>query len=464
MADPDQHDIPDKPTGEGVHLAQWEKPFELIISPIEEFVHRQSTTGLLLMFTAVIALVLANSPMASQYQQLKDLYAGISVGDWQFKLSLLHWVNDGLMAFFFFIVGLELKREISVGELSNLKQATLPIACAIGGMVVPALIYTAFNFGMASISGWGIPMATDIAFAIGILVLLANRVPKALITFLVALAIVDDLGAVLVIAVFYTNTIDLWWLLAAASVLVLLIFLNLGGVRKILPYFLLAIVLWFTLLQSGVHATLAGVLGAFTVPARPKYDPTKFSEYVAKLMNKFDESYNRKKNILLNDELHAVVQTLEEGIHSVQPPLQRLEHIWHLPVSFLVIPAFALLNAGVPISVSSLQATLTNPIALGIEAGLLIGKFVGITGTAWLVLKLGIAKLPSGTSFSQIAGVSFLASIGFTMAIFIAELGFEENSEELLLAKTGILLASVTAGIIGYTWLYLSADKKSSPQ
>jgi len=459
MTDAKQHDNADEPSGEGVHSAQWEKPLSKILSPLEEFVHRQSTSGLLLMLTALIALVLANSPLSDMYQQVKAMYAGISLGDWQLKMSVLHWVNDGLMAFFFFIVGLELKREISVGELSNLMQATLPIACAIGGMVVPALIYVFFNAGTSSISGWGIPMATDIAFAIGILVLLADRVPKTLITFLVALAIVDDLGAVLVIAIFYTNTINLSWLLMAGLILVLLVFLNLGGVRKILPYFLLAIVLWLAVLQSGVHATLAGVLGAFTVPSRPRYDPGKFSEYVSKLMKKFDDSYARKPNILLNDELHSVTQSLEESIHAVQPPLQRLEHIWHAPVSLLVIPLFALLNAGVPITLASLQGALSNPVMLGIEAGLLIGKFIGITGTAWLMLKFGIANLPSGTRFSQIAGVSFLASIGFTMAIFIAELGFEENSEELLLAKTGILLASLSAGIIGYLWLYFSSEK-----
>ncbi len=393
--------------GTGVHNAPWEKTFDDIISPIEEFIHSQTTTGLLLMATTLIALIIANSPLGPSYEEFKSMYAGLSLGDWQLKLSVLHWVNDGLMAFFFFIVGLELKREISVGELANLQKASLPIACAIGSMVLPALIYVAFNLGSTTISGWGAPMATDIAFAIGVLVLLGDKVPKGLISFLIALAIVDDLGAVLVIALFYTSDMALQWLGGACVALALLVFLNLSGVRTIIPYFLIAVVLWFTLLQSAV-------------------------------------------------------QTLEDGIHRVQHPLQRLEHIWHLPVSFLVIPTFAFLNAGIPLDAGSLKQTISSPVALGIAGGLLVGKFVGITGTGWPALKLGFARLPTGTTFSQIAGVSFLAGIGFTMAIFIAELGFEEDSPELLMAKTGILLASALAGIIGFTWLYLCSDKDSA--
>ncbi len=462
MSSPDNDNLPPEPEGPGVHLAPWEKAFDHVFDPIEDFIHRQTTTGLLLMLTTVIALVIANSPLTEGYEHLKHLYGGITLGDWQLKLSLLHWVNDGLMAFFFFIVGLELKREISVGELADPQQAILPIACAVGGMVLPALIYVAFNLGKPTVTGWGAPMATDIAFAIGVLVLLAGRVPKALITFLIALAIVDDLGAVLVIAIFYTAEIATAWLAGAAGVLVLLVVLNLSGVRHVIPYFLLAVLLWYCLLQSGVHATLAGVLGAFTVPVKPKFDPARFSEHVTRLMKTFDDSYSKNRNILLNHELHDTVQTLEDGIHSVQPPLQRLEHMWHLPVSFLVIPVFAIFNAGVPLDADTLVRTLSSPVALGIGAGLLAGKFIGITGTAWMVLKAGISKLPEGTRFSHIAGVSFLAGIGFTMAIFIAELGFAETSDNLLMAKTGILLASTLAGIIGYAWLYLIGENSGN--
>lgn len=456
----DNANLPPEPAGEGVHHAPWEKSFETIITPIEEFIHRQTTTGLLLMATTAIALVIANSPWADLYQQVKGAYAGITVGSWELKLSVLHWVNDCLMAFFFFVVGLELKREITVGELARPSQAVLPIACALGGMLLPALIYAVINLDGPGMRGWGVPMATDIAFAIGVLVLLADRVPRALITFLIALAIVDDLGAVLVIALFYTDSIDVGWILVAVLVVAVLLSFNLGGVRKVVPYFLMAMLLWIALLNSGIHASLAGVIGAFTVPARPKYDPAAFSRHVADLMKRFDESYADDDNILLNDDLRAQVTTLEEGVHSVQPPLQRLEHIWHLPVAFLVIPVFALLNAGIPIDAGTLQNAFSSPVALGIIAGLVLGKFAGITGTAWLALKLGIAQLPKGTRLSQIAGVSLLAGIGFTMAIFIAELAFV-TAENLLMAKMGILLASLAAGLAGYTWLYLCSPRVS---
>jgi NhaA family Na+:H+ antiporter len=368
-------------------------------------------------------------------------------------MSVHHWINDGLMALFFFVVGLELKREILVGELAELRNAALPIGAAIGGMVVPALIYFAINPEGDAARGWGIPMATDIAFAIGALVLLAHRVPKALITFLVALAIVDDLGAVLVIALFYTDQIVWEALIAGAVILAALIMLNRAGIRQPLPYFILGGLLWFALLKSGVHATLAGVLTAFTIPASPKYDPARFSTHVRELMARFDASHQPGKSIMTNDALRSVVQTLENGVHKVETPLQRLEHGLHMPVAFLVIPVFAFFNAGIPIELAGLGDTLMHPVTLGVMFGLVLGKFIGIAGASWLALKLGVGQLPADTSFSQIAGVALLAGIGFTMAIFIAELGFAEQAEYLLMAKTGILLASFVAGVSGYLWL-----------
>jgi len=444
----------------GIYHAPWEKAFARVLTPFEEFVHRQTTSGLLLMATAVLALVLANSGLAASYQHLVHLQAGISIGTWGIEKTLHHWVNDGLMALFFFVVGLELKREILVGELARPRQAALPIVAAIGGMVVPALIYFAMNPAGEAARGWGIPMATDIAFAIGALVLLASRVPKALITFLVALAIVDDLGAVVVIALFYTERLVLEWLAAAALILAVLTLFNLAGIRRIAPYFIAAVLLWYALLQSGVHATLAGVLGAFTVPARPKYDPEVFSRHVKTLIARFDASHEAGKSIMTNDKLQTVVQTLENGVQQVETPLQRLEHIWHLPVAFLVIPVFALFNAGIPLEFGTLRETLSHPITLGVGLGLVVGKFVGITGASWLALKLGIGQLPAGTRFNQIAGVSLLGGIGFTMAIFIAELGFAQQTEYLLMAKTGILTASVLAGMAGFVWLYLASGRR----
>ncbi|PHS33170.1 MAG: Na+/H+ antiporter NhaA [Methylophaga sp.] len=439
----------------GIYHAPWEKKFDKLLSPFEEFIHRQTTSGLLLMATAILALILANGGFASAYTHALHIPISFSIDQWSIEMSLHHWINDGLMALFFFVVGLELKREILVGELSSLRNAILPIAAAIGGMVVPALIYFAFNPEGESAIGWGIPMATDIAFAIGALALLASRVPKALITFLVALAIVDDLGAVLVIAAFYTETIAWVPLMVAAGLFAVLISFNLFGIRKTLPYFIVAVLLWYALLLSGIHPTLAGILGAMSVPAIPKYDPKRFSKHVSALMQRFDASHKPGTNIMTNDPLSEVVHKLEYSVESVGVPLQRLEHVWHIPVAYLVIPIFALANAGIAIDFSSLSSTMSHPVTLGIIFGLILGKFIGIAGVSWLMLKLGLAELPKDTRFSQIAGVSLLAGIGFTMSIFVAQLGFSENEELLLMAKTGILTASLLSGVAGFVWLYL---------
>ena len=450
----EQNKTPEQSTDKGIFNAPWEKSLDKILTPFEEFIHRQTTSGLLLMGTAILALVLANSGLSSIYQHWVHTTMGISIGDWTLEKTLHHWVNDGLMALFFFVVGLELKREILVGELAVPRQAVLPIVAAIGGMVVPALIYFALNPDGEAARGWGIPMATDIAFAIGALVLLAGRVPKALITFLVALAIVDDLGAVVVIALFYTDQLIWEALLTAAVIMGLLIAFNLTGIRQPLPYFLLGILLWMALLKSGVHATLAGVLTAFTIPARPKYDPTRFSEHVKKLMGRFDASLRPDQNIMTNDGLRAIVRTLEKSVHKVETPLQRLEHDMHMPVAFLIIPIFAFVNAGIPMKLADMASTLTHPVTMGVILGLVLGKFIGIAGASWLALKLGFGQLPAKTHFNQIAGVALLAGIGFTMSIFIADLGFAGQPEYLLMAKTGVLLASLIAGIGGFIWLW----------
>ncbi len=442
---------------DGVYNAPWEKNFDKILTPFEEFIHRQTTSGLLLMAMAVLALFLANGPFAETYNKVLHTYISIGVGEWGIKMTLQHWVNDGLMVLFFFVVGLELKREFLVGELANPRNATMPIAAAIGGMVVPALIYFAINPSGDAALGWGVPMATDIAFAVGALALLASRVPKTLITFLVALAIVDDLGAVMVIAFFYTDSIALLPLMTAGALFGLLLVLNLIGIRITLPYFIVAVFLWYALLQSGVHATIAGILGAMSVPAVPKYNPERFSEQVGELMSRFDASYQHGRSIMTNESLRGIVQTLNNGVHSVEAPLQRLEHIWHMPVAYLVIPVFALVNAGIPLEFSSLKETISHPVMIGVSLGLILGKFIGITGFSWVVLKLGVARLPKGTRFTQIAGVSLLAGIGFTMSIFVAQLGFGEREDLLLMAKTAILVASLLAGIAGYAWLYLAS-------
>jgi NhaA family Na+:H+ antiporter len=438
----------------GVIYAPWERAFSRVLTPFEEFIHRQTTSGLLLMGSAIIALILANGAFAEAYRHLIHTPISLNIGSWVMNMSMHHWVNDGLMALFFFVVGLELKREIMVGELSDLRQAALPIIAAVGGMVVPALIYLAFNHDSQAALGWGVPMATDIAFAVGVLVLLASRVPKALITFLVALAIADDLGAVLVIALFYTQELALNWLMVSAALVIILISFNYAGIRKAMPYFIIAVLLWYALLQSGVHATLAGVIGAFTVPARSKYDPNLFADLINEQIDRFIANRRQDDSLMMNEKLYAIVQNLEVSVQGVQTPLQRLEHIWHLPVAFIVIPIFAIFNAGIPLQLGTLSETFAHPVTLGVTLGLVFGKFIGITGACWIALRLGIGQLPSGTRFSQIAAVSVLAGIGFTMSIFIADLGFANQPEYLLMAKTGVLTASLVAGLVGFTWLW----------
>lgn len=452
---------PSNQPDQGVIFAPWERVFRRVLSPFEQFIHQQSTSGLLLMAAAIVALFLANSRWAEDYLHFIHTPALIGIGDWGIRMSLHHWVNDALMAIFFFVVGLELKRELLVGELSDIKQAALPIVAAIGGMVVPAFIFEVFNYGSDAAHGWGVPMATDIAFAVGALALLGKRVPKALITFLVALAIADDLGAVLVIALFYTQNLALNWLLVAVALTAILMTLNYAGIRNAIPYFIIAVILWYAMLQSGVHATLAGVIGAFTVPARSKYDPKLFADMVNQHIDKFIANRKQQDSLMTNNQLYSIVQNLEESVRGVQTPLQQLELKWHLPVAFLVIPIFAIFNAGIPIQMGTLSDTFTNPVMLGVMLGLLIGKFVGISGACWLAIKLGLAKMPSQTRFSQIAAVSVLGGIGFTMSIFIAELGFPGHPEHLLMAKTGVLAGSICAGLIGFIWLWWLGRKQA---
>ena len=440
-------------------IAPWEKAFDRILTPLDEFIHRQTTSGVLLMLCAVLALYIANSQWHDIYHAFLKTNFTIGLPYFQLSKSVHHWINDGLMALFFFVIGLELKREIIVGELADPKQAIFPIIAAIGGMLVPVLIYIIFNPDEPTLKGWGVPMATDIAFALGTLALLGNRIPKNLLTFLVALAIVDDLGAVLVIALFYTETLSISALTIVAVTLGLLLALNLGGIRRTLPYVLLGVILWVAMLKSGVHATLAGIFLAFTIPMRPKYDPDRFLSHINEMIAKIRQAYLREGNILKNDELRSRVKALGDGVQLVQAPAQMLERKMHLPSAYIIIPIFALANAGIVIDWSSMGSVATHPVAMGITAGLVLGKLIGIAGFAWLAVKLGLTTLPHGLNFKHIVGVALMGGIGFTMSIFIAELGFVNQPENLLMAKTGILMASALAGISGFLWLYFMAEK-----
>jgi len=442
------------------HTAPWEKAFDSLLSPLDEFIHRQTTSGILLMLCAIIALYLANSQWSEAYHHILETTFTIGFPGFELSKSIHHWINDGLMAIFFFVVGLELKREILVGELANPKQALLPIVAAFGGMIVPVVIFMAINPDGHAFKGWGIPMATDIAFALGALALLGKRVPKTLLTFLVALAIVDDLGAVAVIALFYTETLNLVALAVVGMMLFLLIALNLGGIRRPLPYILLGVVLWIAMLMSGVHATLAGIFLAFTIPLQPKYDPKRFLSHINEMVDHIKSSFQREPNIVKNGELRSRVQALGDGVQLVQAPAQILEHKMHLPSAYIVIPIFSLANAGIPIDGSDFAITIAHPVTMGIIAGLVAGKLIGIAGFSWLVVKMGFTTLPSDINFKHIIGVGLMGGIGFTMSIFVAELGFVQHANELLMAKTGILVASMLAGISGFVWLYVTAEKQ----
>jgi NhaA family Na+:H+ antiporter len=446
----------------GIYHAPWEKAFDRLLSPLEEFIHRQTTSGVLLMICAVIALVIANSPLREEYEHFLHTPISLGFGKGVFSLSIHHWINEALMTLFFLVMGLELKRELLVGELSSPRQALLPIMAAVGGMLVPALGYVLFNTSGAGIKGWGIPMATDIAFAIGALSLLGARIPKSLVTFLIALAIVDDLGAVAVIALFYTASINLAALAYAGLFTLIMLFLNLGGVRRPLPYALVAVGLWTAMLASGIHATIAGVVVAFVIPIRPKFEPQVFVDRVKDKAVKMQSALAAGSDIIHNNRFRSLVSSLGDGTQLVQAPAQRAEHALHLPVAYLVIPIFALANAGIPVDFANFGQYLENNITLGVLTGLVIGKPLGILGFTWLTIKLGWAELPKGLTMQHIFGVGMLGGIGFTMSIFIADLGFAGSAQDLLMAKTGILLASAIAGFGGFFWLMAHTKKPAS--
>ncbi|KZX57109.1 sodium:proton antiporter [Halioglobus sp. HI00S01] len=443
----------------GVYHAPWEKSFDSILTPLEEFIHRQTTSGILLMICAVVALIIANSPFHYSYEHFLHKELAISLGEKSFSLSIHHWINEALMAMFFFIMGLELKRELLVGELSSPSQAMLPISAAIGGMLIPALGYFVFNTSGPDAKGWGIPMATDIAFAIGALSLLGPRIPKTLITFLIALAIVDDLGAVAVIALFYTDSLDTVALFYAGIFTFVLLSFNLGGVRRPLPYAAVGILLWTAMLASGIHATIAGIVVAFVIPIRPKFEAETFIDRVKDSTVAMQKSVAENPDIIHNNRFRSLVIAMGDGVQLVQAPAQRLEHSLHLPVAYLVIPIFALANAGIPIEFAEFGSAVSSPITLGVLCGLLLGKPLGIAGFTWIAIKLGWAKLPDELNMKHITGVGLLGGIGFTMSIFIADLGFAGKPEELLAAKTGILLASAIAGFTGYFLLRTTTKK-----
>lgn len=426
------------------------------------FLHHRSLPIALLLGATVIALAWANSPFSGSYRALVELPLGVSLGGAALKKPLLLWVNDGLMGVFFFLVGLEIKREVLVGELANMRKAALAIAAAVGGMLVPALLFSLLQRGGAPehARGWGIPMATDIAFALGMLSLLGSRVPASLRIFLTALAIVDDIGAVLVIAVFYTDTIALGSLGVGLALFAVAIVLNRRGVCAPLPYFLLGTLVWLAFLKSGVHATVAALLMAFTIPARTRIDRSAFLKEVGGSLTTLAALPPSDNERLNSPAEQRVLDTVAHKLDSVQAPLQTLEHQLEPLVKLAVLPVFALANAGVAID-GNLGASLTHPVALGIGAGLIIGKPVGVFVFSLLTVKLRLAELPNGATLRHLLGVGLLAGVGFTMALFIGGLAFDKAAL-VDVSKVGILAGSVIAAALGLATLALGA--KSAPR
>jgi len=407
------------------------------------FVQSGQAAGVVLLACTLLALAIANSGLADSYHGLWHLeIAGMSAA---------HWINDGLMAVFFLLIGLELEREIYVGELSAPRNALLPLFAAAGGMAAPAAIHLALNGGTATQAGFGIPMATDIAFALGVLALLGERVPLQLKVFLTALAIVDDVGAVLVIAFFYTA--ELSWLSLGIGLLFLLAMFvaNLAGVRQPVVYLLLGMVLWVAVLKSGIHATLAGVVSAMAIPARARIDAPALLRKGRGLLTEFERSSADGQNSFITEDQQSALAALETACEQVGTPLQRLEHALHPWVTFAIMPVFALANVGVALGSDPL-GMVTNSVSLGIVAGLVVGKQIGVTLFAWLAVRSGIAALPAGISWRQIYGAGWLAGIGFTMSLFVAGLAFSDP-QLLSVARLNTLLASVIAGVCG--WLVL---------
>lgn len=433
----------------------------VFVAPIVKFIKREVNAGIVLLFSTLAALIVANSPLSEYYFNFfEKTYISFEFQFWSLSKPLYYWINDGLMGLFFFLIGLEVKRELKIGELSTPQKALFPTIAAIGGMVIPAIIYILFNYSNPFyIDGWAIPMATDIAFALGVISLLGKRIPIELKIFLTSLAVVDDIGAVLTIAFFYTNDISFTYLFIAIAVWLLLFIFNKVGVRALWIYILIGILgVWYPLLKSGVHATIAGVLVAFTIPMSRKYNPQEFVNNVKYKLNQFAENISIKKSVLLTNEQYDSVDEIKTYCEEVSSPLQNLEHSIHNFTFYFIMPLFAFANTGIRFDEFDFNLLLSSKLPLGIFFGLVLGKVLGIFGFVFIFNRLKIIKIPSMISLKQILGAGFLAGIGFTMSIFISDLAFH-NDELITLSKISILFASLIAGLLGYFILKTGKEK-----
>lgn len=422
-----------------------------ILSPFQKFVKIESSSGILLLIATILALVWANSPLSESYHSLWEYKIGFTSESFELNKPLILWINDGLMAVFFFLIGLEIKREFLIGELNSVKKIAFPLLGALGGMIVPVLFFILINQNPDTLKGWGIPMATDIAFSLAILKVLGNRVPLSLKIFLTAFAIVDDLGAVLVIALFYSGTIKMGLLGIALLLLAFLYFLSYKGYYSKFLMIVLGIVIWTLFLKSGIHPTLAGVLLAFSVPIRQEIKTPEFIDNLITIANNIKAAKRTDAPILSKEQIQEI-DDLEDWTNKFQSPLQHLEHNLHDWVAYLIIPVFALANAGV---VLNSGAELETALVLNIIICLVLGKSIGITSIILFAKKIKLIEVPSDITNKQIIGVSFLAGIGFTMAIFIASLAFANSPTYIDSAKIGILVGSLISAIIGFALLRL---------
>ncbi|MFK2823016.1 Na+/H+ antiporter NhaA [Arcobacter sp. YIC-80] len=421
---------------------------------IERFINKEALSGIILFIATVAAVIVANSSWGQEYYDLWHLPLGINLGDLSISMTLTYWIDDGLMALFFLMVGLEIKREMLIGELSSVSKASFPIVAAIGGMVIPALIYVGFN--PDNPLGFGVPMATDIAFALGILMLLGTRVNPALKLFLVALAVVDDLGAVLVVATVYTSDIQSQYFLHAGIIYAIIWILNKRGVTSLVPYLILGIGLWVYIHAIGIHATIAGVLLAFAIPIRSKIDEKKFINETRHSVDEFEKHMDPVP--VLNHHQIDSLENIAFGYDKVQNPLVRLEHNLHGLSAFFIMPLFAFSNAGVLIDFSTVSANLM--IVLGVVCGLVVGKPVGILGLTYLAHKLKIVKKPDTILWKEILAVGFIAGIGFTMSIFITHLAYLDEGT-IAAVKLGVFAASFVAAVIGVVLLLTIKREKA---
>jgi NhaA family Na+:H+ antiporter len=424
-----------------------------IVKPFQRFAQKEAASSILLILATIIALAWSNSNIGETYHRFLHTEISFAFGQFHLKYSLLHWVNDGLMALFFFTVGLEIKREFLVGELAAPKKALLPLIAALGGMIVPGLIYAALNIGTSTIHGWGIPVATDIAFALGAIAVFSRRLPVGLKVFLAAFAIADDLGAVVIIAIFYTQTIVWSYLFICLFLTLCLALANFLWIRWTIVYAVLGLAIWFFILGSGVHPTVAGVIVSLFVPARGKYDTDRFLKNVENTIERFEcEEQSCGFSILLNEEHLNAVHELEMACHDVETPLQRLLHALHPWVAFLILPIFAMANTGLVFRGFAFSEVISNPVVLGIVIGLVVGKPIGILLFSYLSVKTGIASLPQEVRWSHIFGGAMLGGIGFTMSLFLSELSF--NDPHIIdFARIAILTGSTLAAVLGMSYL-----------